>query len=92
MLVEKENGAVGTAQLAKSIYINILHDNKSFYDFVRDLLYNPDFRKIHCLECKNHKPMYLCLKCHAEPDTPGYFHVTIKGKSRGRLCFEELGK
>ncbi len=37
------------------------------------LLFDPDFRKNYCLDCKFHKPRYVCLRCKATIINNGEF-------------------
>lgn len=86
MLFEKESSAVGTAQQAQSVYLNVLRQDKDYYSFLWDLVFSPDFRKIRCIDCSHHKPFYICQKCHAEStEVPGVFMITLKGKKNGRV-------
>jgi hypothetical protein len=69
-------------------YGNAVTDYKTIPEnsLIHTLVYYPDtFRGVHCLDCKNHKPGYICLKCKAEIHAEaGYVDVTRAGDFIGR--------
>lgn len=61
-------------------------------EFIQSLLFDPDFRKDHCLDCRHHKPQYICLKCKADIHE-GYVDVVLRGNECRRVTLtEEPGK
>jgi len=88
MIVEENKGGssaqkkVSTDKIALELYKPIPANS-----FIHQLLYNPNFRKDQCTDCRHHKPMYFCLKCKAERHE-GYVDVTLSGRYVGRFALD----
>ncbi len=89
-----EEGAHGDApDMSKSILPGYKSLCATRNDQIKSLLYDPDnFRKLFCLDCKKHKPNYLCMKCRVVPITDQRGDLYIYGEYVGQIDLSELRK
>lgn len=88
MIVEEKKGG-SSAQKTVSIDKIALEQYKPIpaNSFIHELIYNPNFRRDNCIDCKHHRPQYICQKCKAEIHD-GFVDVTTSGTYMGRFALD----